>query len=301
MNSEQLINAKCIANSIEDYIDSPELEAVMGDSHSCWIIHEKFSAQRFPEYILDKPDYNEIIQIFKKLKCLLVGYTIIPDDKLKVNAYLYECRDKSYDIDKLESSSVRRNIRYGRRNLKYGFTDWDDILMHGLKAFSDTRRRVGLSDGVEKNFNKRFLEFSKNKYHKAVAAWLQGQIIGFMSLIVVNKFVIIQGTFSIDEHKKYRPNNVLVDFVLKHFLVENGFNIVSYGLSSIQEEAEMEGLHNFKTSVGFNAIPAQRVFLLNPILSILKLPIKLVIHFLKILLPRNRFVRKASGIFNYLE
>lgn len=301
MISERLFDVNQLNDSIEDYIKSYESKAVNGNSDSCWIIHEKLSAQRFPEFILSKPDHNEISRIFRKLKCLLVSYTLIPNDKSKVNSYLYECRDKSYHIDNLESSSVRRNIRYGQRNLKYGFTNWDNILKNGLKAFSETRTRVGLSDGNEKYFKERFLEFSKNKYHKVVAAWYQNQMAAFMSLIVLKNFVIIQGTFSTDEFKKYRPNNVLVDFVLNYFLVERHFDRVSYGLSSIQEDSEKEGLHKFKTSVGFEAIPVRRVFILHPLLSLFQGFIKIFIHLLKFFFPKNRFIRKASGIFNYLQ
>ena len=43
-----------------------------------------------------------------------------------------------------------------------------------------------------------FRKFSLNPGHKALAAKLNGEIIAFMSLIVVKDFVIIQGSFSTD-------------------------------------------------------------------------------------------------------
>ena len=270
------------------------IDAVEGDNDYLWIKYEGLSAIRFPEFKTSKPTKEEIRRVFRELKCLLINYTLLPEDNY-ANSTLFNCIDNEYDLQHL-SKNARRDIRISQRNLQFGFAHWNEILDCGLKAFADTRKRVGLSDCSEKSFRSRFTRFRKNPAHRAVAAWLDKEIIAFMSLIVLEDFVVIQGSFSTDDQKKICPNNGLVDFVNNYFLKVNGFSIVCYGLSSVQENTGKEGLHSYKVRVGFEAIPVQRVFVLHPLIVPFKEIIRLLLRLLKYLLPENRAIKKASGI-----
>ena len=119
-----------------------------------------------------------------------------------------------------------------------------------------------------------------------------------MSLIVVDDFVIIQGSFSTNEHRKFCPNNGLADFVLNYYLRQKEFKLVCYGLSSIQENTGKEGLHSYKVRIGFEAIPVKRVFIFHPLIFPFKGIIKFILHNLLLLFPHNRTIRKASGILD---
>ncbi|MCH7963564.1 MAG: hypothetical protein IH852_06455 [Bacteroidetes bacterium] len=270
------------------------IDAVEGDNDYLWIKFEGLSAIRFPEFNTSKPTKEEIRRVFRELKCLLLNYTLLPENNY-ANSTLYNCIDNDYGLQHL-SKNARRDIRIAQRNLQFGFAHWNEILDCGLKAFADTRKRVGLSDCSEKSFRSRFTRFRKNPAHRAVAAWLDKEIIAFMSLIVLEDFVVIQGSFSTDDQKKICPNNGLVDFVNNYFLKVNGFSIVCYGLSSVQENTGKEGLHSYKVRVGFEAIPVQRVFVLHPLIVPFKEIIRLLLRLLKYLLPENRAIKKASGI-----
>lgn len=270
------------------------IDAVEGDNDYLWIKFEGLSAIRFPEFNTSKPTKEEIRRVFRELKCLLLNYTLLPENNY-ANSTLYNCIDNDYGLQHL-SKNARRDIRIAQRNLQFGFAHWNEILDCGLKAFADTRKRVGLSDCSEKSFRSRFTRFRKNPAHRAVAAWLDKEIIAFMSLIVLEDFVVIQGSFSTDDQKKICPNNGLVDFVNNYFLKVNGFSIVCYGLSSVQENTGKEGLHSYKVRVGFEAIPVQRVFVLHPLIVPFKDIIRLLLRLLKYLLPENRAIKKASGI-----
>lgn len=270
------------------------IDAVEGDKNYLWIKFEGLSAIRFPEFNTSKPTKEEIRRVFKELKCLLLNYTLLPENNY-TNSTLYNCTNNDYDLQHL-SKNARRDIRIAQRNLQFGFAHWNEIIDCGLKAFADTRKRVGLSDGNEKSFRRRFTRFRKNPAHRAVAAWLDKEIIAFMSLIVMEDFVVIQGSFSTDDHKKFCPNNGLVDFVNNYFLKVKGFSTVCYGLSSVQENTGKEGLRSYKVRVGFEAIPVQRVFILHPLIAPFKGVIRLLLRLLKYLLSENRAIRKASGI-----
>jgi hypothetical protein len=256
---------------------------------------------RFPEFCTTIPVETEVHRVFKEMGCLVINYTSISDVSELNKAFLYNCEDQEYEIDKLTSSSVRRNIRYARRNLQFGFVEWSVILEKGFRAFADTRNKVGLSDGNRKTFNERFQKFSKNSAHKAAAAWLEDDLVGFLSLIVVEDYVIIQGTFSTDEHKSIKPNNLLIDFVLTHYLREKKYALVCYGLSSIQESANQSGLHDYKIHVGFNAIPVKRNFIMHPKLKPMKPLLQIILKTLLLIFNKNRFLRKAYGLIRLTD
>lgn len=178
---------------------------------------ESFSAIRFPEFITSNPSENEIKRVFRELNCLIVSFCTISDVGQSTNTILYNCYDKNYNQNKL-SKNVVRDIRIGQKNLTIEFVQWNEILVNGFQAFHDTRTRVGLSDGTKSNFEIRFKNFALNSGHKALATKFNNEIVAFMSLIVIEDYVIIQGSFSTDEHRKFCPNNTLADFVLNYFL-----------------------------------------------------------------------------------
>lgn len=288
---------------LKDYyisLKNSGFQVSIGDGEYLWVKHERLSAIRFPEFNTSIPTEIEIKRVFRELKCLIISYIIKIENLDESNSILYECTDTNYNSKNL-SKNVIRDIHIGQNYLTYGFVEWKEILGQGLKAFADTRRRVRLSDGNLKNFTIRFNEFSLNPAHKAVAAKLNGQIVAFMSLIIVDDFVIIQGSFSTDENKKLCPNNVLIDYVLNYFLNEQGFNNVCYGLSSIQDNAGNTGLHNYKIRVGFKENRVRRKFLLRSSIMPYKKGIGLIIRFLLTIFPTNRQLRKAAGIFSFLS
>lgn len=289
--------------SLNDYCTNLKLSGIRtkrGDGNYLWIKHESFSAIRFPEFITSVPVESEIKSVFRELNCLLISFCNHTNDAQKENAVIYNCCDQNYNQYNL-SKNVIRDIKIGKKNLSISFVEWHEILEYGFKAFQDTRTRVGLSDGNKKNFESRFNNFAKNEGHKALAAKLNGDVVAFMSLIVVNNFVIIQGSFSTDEHRRLCPNNVLTDFLLSYYLKEKNFDLVSYGLSSIQEDASTEGLHNYKIRVGFDPINIQRVFLLHPYVAPFHSIIKIFLKILLLMFPKHRVIRKASGLFQHLQ
>jgi hypothetical protein len=171
------------------------------------------------------------------------------------------------------------------------------LLKHGFSAYQETRERVGLSDGTPEQFQKRFASFCKNPAHKVFGAWNGDILVAFVTLIVVADWVELPGSFSTNAHKHLRPNDGLLNYVLDEFLVRRGFRIVSYGLSSVQEDADLDGLHVFKKKVGFQARAVHRAFVLHPLLR--PFASRLTLWGTKTalrLFPDGRWLRKASGV-----
>jgi hypothetical protein len=121
-----------------------------------------------------------------------------------------------------------------------------------------------------------------------------------MACTVVEDWVEIGG-FSMDDDSRLRANNGLVHLVLTHFLVERGFRTVSYGLSSVQDSGDREGLHRFKLKAGFQAVPVARVFEVHPLLRPFANRLSLRVARLMLrAIPGNRRLRKASGVLSRL-
>jgi hypothetical protein len=190
---------------------------------------------------------------------------------------------------------MRRNVRRGLRELRIEPITSDQLLAHGAQAFCDTRRRVGLSDGTPEDFRRRFTWQAKCPAYVFFGAWKDDQLAAFLSITEVEDWAEI-GCFSADALLSFRPNDALFFYALSYYLTEKEYRLVSYGLSSIQAKSNRDGLHVFKTKVGFEARPVHRAFVLHPLLRPLANRITLwgmntALRFRS----RDRHLKKAGG------
>lgn len=267
-----------------------------GSSGTFWIRYESYAMMRVPTFALTPPSRDELHRVLRDSQSAVASYLLEPDESHPANAWLYVCHDRSYRLENLGVPG-RRDARRAARSLRIEFVDWPTVMAHGFTAFSETRTRVGLSDGTVEQFQKRFHQFSLNPFHCAVGAWQDDSLVAFMTLVVVDDWVEIEGSFSADGSRTLCPNDGLAHFVLSHFLTKRHFNTVSYGLSSIQDAHQAEGLHNYKKKVGFDAQPVHRAFVLHPLLRPFANPLMLRgARMVAKVLPQNRLLKKASGM-----
>ena len=251
---------------------------------------------RIPTFVLTPPSREELQRVLRDGRTAVATYLVAPDQSHPANAWLYVCRNKSYSLENLGVAG-RRDARRAGRSLRIEFLDWPTVMAHGVTAFSETRARVGLSDGTVAQFQNRFQRFSRNPFHCAVGAWKDDALVAFMTLAIVDDWVEIEGGFSTDGSRTLCPNDGLVHFVMNHFLVKRQFNTVSGGLSSIQDAHQAEGLHTYKKKVGFAPQPVHRAFILHPFLRPFANPLTLRgAKWVSKALPQNRLMKKASGM-----
>jgi hypothetical protein len=269
---------------------------IPGSSGTFWVQYESFSMMRIPEFRVAPVSPGEVERLLRDERMAVAAYLKAPDPSHPANAWVYLCQDQSYRIEKLGVPG-RRDARKAGRSLRVGFIDWPTLLCHGFPAFSQTRRRVGLSDGTWPWFHRRFTEFSRNPGHCALGAWKDDSLIAFMTLIVVDDWVAIEGSFSTDHHRNLCPNDGLAHFVLQYFLAERGFSTATYGLSSIQEKSQAAGLHAYKAKVGFEPQAVHRAFVLHPAVRPLANSLTWSgMRLIERLFPRNRPIKKAVGL-----
>jgi hypothetical protein len=271
-----------------------------GSDQSWWITQERGAMIRIPLFYTDEPEPEEIRNLFRQTRAFAINYVREVDANHPANAWLYLCQDQSYSIQKL-GKNTRKSLRRVVDEVTITHLTYDELLTHGSKAFCDTRLRVGLSDGTEAEFQRRFKALARVPGHVYLGAWKDNQLAAFVSLIVVDDWVELEGSFSMNAYRNCRPNDTLVHYILTHYLVEQKRRVVCSGLSSLQAESNEEGLHAFKTKMGFEAIPVHRHVVLHPLLcpfanNLTAFGVNTLLRFI----PDSRLLKKAGGMLDLL-
>jgi hypothetical protein len=261
-----------------------------------WMGYESWALMRMPAFSAGEPDRQRLDTILRSTRAIVATYLLDPDADHPANAWLYVCRDPEYSIEKL-APAMRRNVRRGLRELRIAPAAPEDVLADGFQAFTDTRARVGVSDGTHENFIKWFTPKGRYQSHTFLGAWHGRDLVAYLSITSVEDWVEIEGCYSANAALDLRPNDTLMATALNDCLVNRRSRLVSYGLSSIQSESNAEGLHRFKTKVGFDAMPMHRAFVVHPLVRpfVNDLAYRCV-HGLLTLRPANRVLKKCDGV-----
>ncbi len=260
-----------------------------------WTRHESSSMMRRPTFHLEPPAPIEVSKVLWHGRVAIASYLIEPDERHPANAWLYTCTDQAYSLDKL-APAVRRNVRRGLKELKIVPLTTEQLFTNGVQAYCDTRRRAGLSDGTPEAFHQNITTCARLPEVNFLGAWKDDQLAAFLTITEVEDWAEI-GCFSRDALLHCRPNDALMYTVLSRYMVERGFRIVSYGLSSIQAESNAAGLHRFKLKVGFEARPVYRAFVPHPLLR--PFANRLTLWGINTILwyrPGDRRLKKAGGV-----
>lgn len=271
---------------------------VPGANETYWIAYESHALMRMPTCCIDPPSPEELRRLFRHDQALLLSYLIEPNNEHPANAWLYVCTNSQYCRKSL-APPVRRNINRGYAELRIAPLSVDDVLAHGFQAFRDTRSRVGLGDGTETIFQRRFSERANCSGHVFLGAWKSDKLAAFASITEVEDWAVIEGCFSADDALPLRPNDTLVFHALSYYLNERGCRLVSYGASSIQAESNRDSLHRFKIKMGFEAQPVHRAFVFHPFLRPFVNRISFWgVNTLLRLNPRIRRLKKLGGVLS---
>lgn len=271
-----------------------------GKGRTAWLQYEPGAMVRIPTFDLSPPISREVFDLLWTQWAVVVSYIVKPDIHHPANAFLYVCSDQDYLLDKL-SPAVRRNIRRGLRELRIASVSYDELMSRGSVAFADTVRRIGLNGGEAKDLQRYFSLRARCPGHSCLGAWKNNQLAAFLPVTEVDDWVEFDSCFSMDAFLPLRSNDALIFSALSHYLTEVRCRLVSFGLSSVQEESNKDGLHSFKTKLGFEARPVRRVFVLHPLLR--PFANRLTLWSLNVALrfmPSERRLKKAGGVLTCL-
>jgi len=147
-------------------------------------------------------------------------------------------------------------------------------------------------------FRDRFAGMVPEAGYAFLGAFREGRLAAFLSLLWVDDWVSI-GPYAHGAFRQSCPTDGMVHLALAHFLQARGVRVLSYGLSSLQERGSRQGLHAFKTKVGFRAQPVRRCFVLHPPLAA-SWPRRGLQALLR-QFPASRACRKAEGVLGLLD
>lgn len=284
--------------SITEYAASLKrsgVHVVPGEAGTFWVRHESGAMVRVPKFHLAPPLARNVQHTLWRGRAAVASYLLEPDTYHPANAWLYLCTDQAYSLEKL-AANARRDIRHGLRELKITPLTAEQLLTHGFPAFRDTRSRNGLNDGTMEEFRRWFNGLAKLPEIVYLGAWKDEQLAAFADITEVDDWADF-GCFSMDALRRYTPNDALVYSVISRYLIERKCRLVSYGLSSVQNESNAAGLHRFKLKLGFEARAVHRAFVPHPLMRPLFNPLTLwgVSTMLRFK-PGGRHLRKAQGV-----
>ena len=271
------------------------VKAFLGEGRAFWIVSERIGLGRCPETCFDAPSPGEMRSLLWRSRCLVATYVLPVDDAHPANALLYLCTQRDYHLDRL-SSQARRNARRAQRAFRFEFLDRGMLLAHGARAYCDTRARVGLSDGTVEAFENYTASLLARPGYKFVGAWCGDELAAYMWIQMIDDWAAIGG-YSANDHLRSCPNEGLINFVLDYCLAQGRCREVTYGLSSVQEDARSSSLDYFKKKVGFEARPVHRAFAFHPLVRPLINPLtNWALRGSLKFFPQSRMLRKASGV-----
>jgi hypothetical protein len=256
----------------------PFLGQVFGESQNTRLGHcGPLVMQRRPYFALHVPSREEIHITFKRSHIPLISFAINPSDVgrlmsldiarrpiLAEQAYLYVCRDPQYSFEKL-GQSARSHVRRSSHAFEFRFLSHSETLRLGMQAYCDTLARFGWPKPTLEVFGRQIERM--RSMHRHIGALNDGRLAAFLVVTEANDWATIGANYSVNEALPLRPHNGLLYHAVHHYLFKKKLQLVDHGWSNFPITPKVESLHRFKVKMGFEAVPVQRVFFVNPLLE----------------------------------
>ena len=234
---------------------------VIQTASSLWIDIRPRIFQPAPPFKFNDFYRDELSEVFKASNALACRWFDSKGSSSEASSdeatqFLYLARPP-YDLSDL-SQNIRHNTRRGLKRVEVRRVAFDDTTERlAYSVYADDVRRLRLMKS-EKSICHRWKTWvtaiRKSRGIEFWAAW-QGQTIVAFSVIIQTpwgtEFVLNR---SLHSALNLYPNNALI-YKITRDAFDRGSPVVSLGLSAFA--GDIEGLHRFKTNMGFEALPLQ--------------------------------------------
>lgn len=225
--------------------------------HSYWTPQSRWMANRMPPHSVDELTDPSRRRIVSNFRTLALSYAITATDFHSANAVNYVCTGP-YQLDFL-SSNTRSKVRRGMKRFNVRRCNPGEVIENGYLAAYDTKRRVGATPAGVAQHRLWIEQLDQDGYQLWGAVHESGEIAAWAAVLAVDNWAIIPVERSQDRFRRDYANNALLFGILEDLLSNGTTKSVSYGWSSLQANSRIETLHDFKLSMGFQAIPLRRV------------------------------------------
>ena len=229
-----------------------------------WVAGSRGELMRFPTVPASAPDRVEMRELLKKPKTYVVSYALEPNDTHPANAFSYECAGTDYSLKMLPSKS-RKHIRRGFRNVRVRLCTWREVLEKGFEARVDTDVRHGKQPPERRSFKNFVSEHKDKPFFDFYGAWENDNLVAWVMVTKVGAETMSSHLCAQTTALRLGVNNALRYAELKHLLTIEKRRMVSSGMSGFQIlKANELSLHENKLSMGYEAVPVHRQFVLHP-------------------------------------
>jgi hypothetical protein len=270
-------------------------------SGHCWIRTYPLCRARFPDNCPAPlaPDEHPVLR--GPQRALLISHHHEPGPGETANAVLYLCRQRGYDLQHL-SANNRSKIRRGLRRHEIREIDPVEAGEQGYDCYVDTWARNRLTPWTKSAFCDWWIGGGPAECRHVWGAYADGVLMAYCAAQVCGPHVAMCASAARTAGLRDYPNNALCFHILRYFLADDSpIASVSFGLSSIQADSHLESLHQYKLSLGFEALPVVRVIGIHPVMSLfVNRPVLRMIRAAQAIRPRNLFLCKLRAAFEHL-
>ncbi len=164
------------------------------------------------------------------------------------------CDDKNYDIENINSSLCRRDIRKGLKKTSVSRVEPRDFPDLTYDIYTSALKSYGFNDSVIPSRDQYREEITRRCGYKGYELWgvfVDGKIAGFQTVIVIDNAALYDISKSDPAFHKYNPNNALYYVMTKHYLQERQLLYVSNGPRTLLHSTT---INDFLLRMGFRKV-----------------------------------------------
>jgi hypothetical protein len=214
-----------------------------------------------PDYAMPAPQPGELASLLRKTRRLALRYPSTHEGGIPSG--LYVCRDKSYSIENL-STRFRSSVRKGLDRCEIRPVERAELLTEGLQCNRDTMQRQGRFT-AEFGEPRKWGRFVDAAYQmpaiEVTGAFVDGRLGAYVVGCLDDGCYNLLYSYSLTHLRQYYLNHALYFRVMEFNLHRPSVHAVWCGPKTLLSE---NGLHDFKTRMGFNLEPHNVVVRLHP-------------------------------------
>jgi hypothetical protein len=249
------------ADGYAQFLSAQGMRTVRTDGH-LWVEKQRFCLENVPPHARIHLDAEEAWKLF------LRGYLVLRyscEESEGAHSAEYVCEDPEYDLESLDAKA-RNKVRQGLKNCVVGPVEFDLLRRKGCVINRSVFQRQGrrgppfLRD--QKCWEQYIERCKKTTGVEAYGAFAGNDLCAYTLIVRVDDYAYTYHPFAEASRLQFRPMNALIFRVTQHLLQTPGVRRVSYGLESLVSQPALD---DFKSGMGFRAVPIGRRILLNPL------------------------------------
>lgn len=249
------------AEGYAQFLSAQRMRTIRVGSH-LWVEKQRLCLESIPSHTRIHVEAAEARNLF------LRGYLVLRyscEESEGVSSAEYVCSDADYGLGSLDPKA-RNKVRQGLKNCVVRPVEFDVLKRYGCainRGVLQRQSRTGRLFLRDQRCWERYLEqCEKTSGVEAYGAFVGEELCAYTLIVRVDEYAYTYHPFADPARLQFRPMNALIFWVTQRLLQDPTVRRVSYGLESLVSHPALE---EFKTGMGFKALPIGRRILINPL------------------------------------